>query len=84
MQSPKRCVLKNKLDGFSIKTRRWIMFKNITFLLMYHRHKLLYRKRNIGLQYVKESYLYKEETVIFEECELHEYVQHNHVAFSRS
>jgi hypothetical protein len=41
IQSPKCCVLKNKEDGFQIKTRGWIMSKNIIFVLMYHRHKLL-------------------------------------------
>jgi hypothetical protein len=35
--SPKRCVLKNKVDGVF----RWIMSKNIIFALIYHRHKLL-------------------------------------------
>jgi hypothetical protein len=24
-----------------MKTRRWIMSKNVTFVLMYHRHKIL-------------------------------------------
>jgi hypothetical protein len=32
IQSLKRCVLKNKQDGFYIKTRRWIMSKNIIIL----------------------------------------------------
>jgi hypothetical protein len=41
IQSPKRCVLKNKQDGFQIRTRRWMMSKNVIFVLMYHRHKFL-------------------------------------------
>jgi hypothetical protein len=32
--SPKRCILKNKQDGFWIRERRWIMSKNIIFVLM--------------------------------------------------
>jgi hypothetical protein len=38
--SPKRCILKNKQDGFWIKKRRCIMSKNIIFVLM-DRHKIL-------------------------------------------
>jgi hypothetical protein len=30
-----------KQDGFWLKTRRWIMSKNIILVLMYHHHKLL-------------------------------------------
>jgi hypothetical protein len=32
IQSPKRCVLKNKEDGFLIKTGGWITSKNIIFV----------------------------------------------------
>jgi hypothetical protein len=39
--SPKRCVLENKQDGVQIKTRRWIMSRNIIFVLMHHRPKPL-------------------------------------------
>jgi hypothetical protein len=37
IQTPKLCVLKH--DDIQIKTRRWIMSKNVTCVLMYHRHK---------------------------------------------
>jgi hypothetical protein len=38
IQFPKRCVFKNKQDGVF---RFWIMSRNIMFVLVYHRHKLL-------------------------------------------
>jgi hypothetical protein len=38
--SLRNTVLKNKQDGI-LKTRQWIMSKNIIFVLMYHRHNPL-------------------------------------------
>jgi hypothetical protein len=38
---------------FFIKTRRWIMSRNVIFVLMYHRHKLLHLSSFITFTHLK-------------------------------
>jgi hypothetical protein len=40
-QSQKRCVMIYKQNGVLNKTGHWIICRNMMFVLMYHRHKLL-------------------------------------------
>jgi hypothetical protein len=41
IQSPKRCVFKNKQDGVLDQDKTLIMSKNTILVLIYHHHKLL-------------------------------------------